>query len=496
MAVRTQEKQSLKAEAEGDVNKCVNNLIEAFTNGLDIFKRLRERRRKHKARKESQAPEPINSAELQLSNSLRRGPQDLAERYEECYSQVGMGRRFAKGDSIAHASLAEILMRLNTGLVSIITTFLHHEQKGTHGHMKMNYKSLTDLSEASRRDALTSMSQLYQRLSQSQLQIHPALRTNSAPYCESGNSSDSSKDAKKSTASRSRRPSGSHVTRIATKSSSQPQLCMVRSKSRNTSRTRKDSTSSNSTSSTSKPRSKSPTKLLTSPYASPLQSPVPEYAVLDPMVHNKLDLNLNLNRTSYTRRPSLGGQVASFSHDRKRVDSLNPVSPVQQPYDYFSITPSHPSEPPKVKVSDTPSTSRRNVSSQSSPKKEKEKAPPVPAKPAAFTKPPTLPTPNPNLPTPAPLATHLKRRLDKATPSQYTFASDSTKLGEIPETRWAQPFDYERAEMLNNMAAAAAKVRVPTPAAAEDRVRGKEKVQEKEKDRGRGLKFWRRSETA
>lgn len=97
MAVRTQEKPH-KAKDEGDVTKCVHNLIEAFTNGLDIFKRLRERRRKHKARKQSQAPEPINSAELQLSNSLRQGPQDLAERYEECYSQAGMGHRFAKGD--------------------------------------------------------------------------------------------------------------------------------------------------------------------------------------------------------------------------------------------------------------------------------------------------------------------------------------------------------------------------------------------------------------
>lgn len=97
MVVRTQEKPH-KAEDEGDVSHCVHNLIEAFTNGLNIFKRLRERRRKHKARKEIQAPEPINSAELQLSNSLRRGPQDLAERYEECYGQKGMGSRFAKGD--------------------------------------------------------------------------------------------------------------------------------------------------------------------------------------------------------------------------------------------------------------------------------------------------------------------------------------------------------------------------------------------------------------
>lgn len=77
------------------------------------------------------------------------------------------------------------------------------------------------------------------------------------------------------------------------------------------------------------------------------------------------------------------------------------------------------------------------------------------------------------------------------TPSSYTFASDSTKLGEIPETRWAKPWDYERAEMLNNMAAAAAKVRVPSPAAhvAEEK-RGKERKE------GKGLRFWKRGETA
>lgn len=80
----------------------------------------------------------------------------------------------------------------------------------------------------------------------------------------------------------------------------------------------------------------------------------------------------------------------------------------------------------------------------------------------------------------------MKRRLDKVTPSSYTFASDSTKLGEIPETRWAKPWDYEQAEMLNNMAAAAAKVNISVPvAAAEDKGKGK-----------KGLRFWRRGETA
>jgi hypothetical protein len=36
-----------------------------------------------------------------------------------------------------------------------------------------------------------------------------------------------------------------------------------------------------------------------------------------------------------------------------------------------------------------------------------------------------------------------RRRQDKYTPSVYTFASDSTKLGEIPMQRWNVPYDYE-----------------------------------------------------
>jgi hypothetical protein len=82
-----------------EVASCVSGIIEAFTNGLNIFKRLRERRRKRKEKKEKEtrATDPTSDAEKQLSKSLKRGPQDLAEKYAECYSS-GMGPRFAKGD--------------------------------------------------------------------------------------------------------------------------------------------------------------------------------------------------------------------------------------------------------------------------------------------------------------------------------------------------------------------------------------------------------------
>jgi hypothetical protein len=46
-----------------------------------------------------------------------------------------------------------------------------------------------------------------------------------------------------------------------------------------------------------------------------------------------------------------------------------------------------------------------------------------------------------------------RRRAEQATPSVYTFASDSTKVGEIPMARWAEPFDFEAMARLNAEAA-------------------------------------------
>ena len=54
---------------------------------------------------------------------------------------------------------------------------------------------------------------------------------------------------------------------------------------------------------------------------------------------------------------------------------------------------------------------------------------------------------------PPPVTSPVRRRLDKVTPSSYTFASDSTKLGEIPQRNWTTPWDYEEAERLNAEAA-------------------------------------------
>lgn len=83
------------SSADAEVTHCVSNLVHAFSNGLSIFKRLREKRRKRKTKHKSQGDSASN-AELQLSNSLRQGPRDIKERYDMCYGEKG--ERFARGD--------------------------------------------------------------------------------------------------------------------------------------------------------------------------------------------------------------------------------------------------------------------------------------------------------------------------------------------------------------------------------------------------------------
>ncbi|KAF1843777.1 uncharacterized protein K460DRAFT_397002 [Cucurbitaria berberidis CBS 394.84] len=405
MAVKLDSKPRKAEDAE--VASCISNLVQAFTNGLNIFRRLRERRRKRKARKESQAPDPTTSAELQLSKSLRRGPQELADRYAECYHS-GMGQRFAKGDAIAHASLAETLIKLNTGLVSIIATFLNHDSKTGKSHLDLDYKSLTNLSDISRKEALHSMTQLYQRLSHSQLQLYHIDAScchvcGSAKHFDcSGRSISPEKEKKRHTSSR-QRISGPVVTKMPIKSSSQPQLVVMRPKN-----TRKGSSSSNSSSS-----AKSGSN---SGYSTPVASPLPKYVPMEPIEIQTSGI--------------IKGTLGAWPEGRRgRVDSFDDQRPTTWPHNYTRAPSAHLHHPtPKL------------PNFTSTPRKESKESPHSVQRSKPTSSPPAI----------SPVT---KRRLDKATPSSYTFASDSTKLGEIPQRSWTTPWDYEEAERLNSEAA-------------------------------------------
>ncbi|KAF2827656.1 hypothetical protein CC86DRAFT_214515 [Ophiobolus disseminans] len=451
MAVKLDVAKSHKAE-EAEVSSCVSNLIQAFANGLNVFKRLRERRRKRKARKENQPPDTANTDELQLSTSLRRGPQELAEKYDACYSQTG--HSFAKGDAIAHASLAETLIKLNTGLVAIIASFLNHDQKGGKTPLNLDYKSLTSLSDASRREALHSMTQLYQRLSQSQLQLQYISTPSSCVKCgsrkhadcsaRSSSTSSSSKDKKKHSTTR-QRVTGPTITRMPLRSSNHPQLVVVRPKP-----SRKGSSSSNSSSSS---KSHSPS---TSTHTSPLASPLPLYIAEEPF---EIETNGIIRGILGAPMPPLAGT------GRRRKDSFNDAHrPSTWPeYEYPYITQEHLHMPSYKLPSFVPATPRK--SSATPVPRTKPTPPPKPAQlsqkyPSRAS---TPPAPSPKQQSPLPPAAVARRRMDKVTPSSYTFASDSTKLGEIPQRNWTTPWDYEEAERLNNEAAG------PVPVVVEGR---------------------------
>ncbi|KAF2466802.1 uncharacterized protein BDR25DRAFT_268291 [Lindgomyces ingoldianus] len=375
---------------EAEVSNCVTNLIHAFTNGLDIFKRLRERRRRRKERKKEAHFDSASSAELQLSNSLRRGPADIESSYKNHYSKAG--DQFAKGDAIAHASLAETLIKLNTGLVGIIAAFLNHDSKSS--HLNLDYKSLTNLSDASRAEAVESLNQLYQRLSHSQLQVY---RIGGCPRCGSmkhqvcmgtvGGNGHTPKgkghQAKRKNAGSKSRSNVPTITRVPVKKSSQTQLAVVRPRNRRTS-------SSSSASST-----RSPSTALSSTCPSPLNSPLPQYAPVDPLLVQSPNVGV---------LPKIG---------RRRAGSVDEPRPTTWPHMRPDNTMPLQLPPPKVP----------------SPRKG-----PLPKEKHS----PSSPVVGPS-----------KRRTDKATPSTYTFASDSTKLGEIPQRNWTTPWDYEEADRLN-----------------------------------------------
>ncbi|CBX98019.1 hypothetical protein LEMA_P094280.1 [Plenodomus lingam JN3] len=391
------------SDGDAKVSSCIMEIIHAFQNGLNIFKRLRERRKKRRPRKGSQAPDPTTSAELQLSKSLRRGPEELTETYAQCYYS-GMGPQFAKGDSIAHASLAETLIKLNTGLVGIIATFLNRDLKNSKSRLHLDYGSLIDLSEASRREALHSMAQLYQRLSPSQLQLH-------APTCSrcgtsshidcSSDSKFSVREQRKHAGSR-QRADGSVVTRMPIKTSSHPQLVVMRPKS-----TRKNSSLRNNSSASKPPPN--------STYATTaMSSVISKFIVMTP---------IELPASSVIKG-TMG--VAPPSPRSPRIDSFDDPRPSRWPYNDKGHASEHIDYPrPQL-------TNFKSTPKHCTPSSERESA--------HRTSPPISSSP-------------VKRRMDKVTPSSYTFASDSTKLGEIPQFHWTRPWDYEEAERLNSEAA-------------------------------------------
>ena len=316
--------------------------------------------------------------------------------------------------AIAHASLAETLLKLNTGLVGIIASFLNQDRKDLH----LDYKSLTNLSDASRVEAIDTLNQLYQRLSQSNVALYqPNL---GCPHCGSlkharcgavstrNTSTDRHSNGKKprkrqtggKAASSRSHSNTSMIARVPGKSSSQTQLVVMRPRNRGTTSSSSTSSSGGSTRSPS-----TASTVVTTSCSSPLTSP--NYTAINPFQYQA------------PFAPKAGNFKPLAAPKRKP-----PPIPSQRPQTWPHGKPDSSNAPtmPNLSITSTPH--------QTSQPSEKQQL--VPPTPGLALGPTSIP-----------------RRLDKATPSAYSFASDSTKLGEIPMRKWTTPYDFEAMDRLN-----------------------------------------------
>ncbi|KAK0929570.1 hypothetical protein LTR29_017054 [Friedmanniomyces endolithicus] len=372
--------------AQTNVSSCVLSIVASYSSGLDVFKQLREKRSRKKQRSRTTAQ--LGEAEVRLARSLRQGPEDIGREYLK--SVQAAGDWFAVGDVIAQSSLAEIVLKLNTGLVSIISSFLGRERDV----VQMDYASLTELSERSREDTCRTLRQLMHRTQCAQaLYSRPALPSDE--LVQRNSDVHEAKRRKKRTHSRVRGPMLARVT--IENSSQRSQIAVVKSGER-----KKKSISST----LSRGQSDVP-----SGRSSPLALPPPPYEMADQVIQSPRPSGLRSN-TSPSDVPKI----------RHKQSALNPATPPER-----SFKP----EPLRATVS-TPrlhSTLRPETRHQ-----------PLLPQPQPRTKP--LLEDNPSRPT----------RQRKPTPTFYSIASDGTKLGEIPLHKWAVPFDFDAMSLMNREA--------------------------------------------
>ncbi|KAL1967142.1 hypothetical protein VTN77DRAFT_3433 [Rasamsonia byssochlamydoides] len=150
-----------------DISAIVPLIVAAFESGMNIFRRLQDKRRQSKLNKKSRRKTtPYNGdgdaadkeEEERLRLSLRRGPGQIMSVYET--NSGRFGDRFRRGDDLAQSSLTHTLLVFNAGLMRIISSIMSNDARND----ELARRSLLDLSERSTLDAVNSLEDLCQRL--------------------------------------------------------------------------------------------------------------------------------------------------------------------------------------------------------------------------------------------------------------------------------------------------------------------------------------------
>ncbi|KAM3070280.1 hypothetical protein ACMFMG_010116 [Clarireedia jacksonii] len=141
----------------GDLDGLVSQLVDIYTRSIKLLSAHRKTNRKHE-----RVSDERDNQEARLLKSLRRSKSDVLQAYKQDLVQAGP--RFSHGDAKARSSLSKILSRLDRAFMKAWESF----SRG--GRVRSSDRErLTQLSNESRMQALSTFDELSKRLSQSTL---------------------------------------------------------------------------------------------------------------------------------------------------------------------------------------------------------------------------------------------------------------------------------------------------------------------------------------
>ena len=393
-----------------EVSQIVASIVSAYNSGLDVFKKLKCKKKSKSSSKDTKAAQD----EALLQSSLRHRPRDIKFAYENNVELLG--HRFEIGDTIAHSSLAHTLLVLNSGLINVLNSSLSDDIV----KRRQSQRSLLSISEVAAADALYALAQLNYRLTAYQPIIPASLPVRLA-------------EPKPRRTSHSRKPSRTIIDiqvdpKVKTRAENNLLVrggwvrpCPPRTKSGSSVTSALSSRNASSTKLVEHIKSKSGTASPPSSSRSPKGSPRPRHG------------RTQSTPTLPTTQPPSMAELPCDSQPRRRHHSPEHREPSMliMPADLFeSQIGLAPPRPPKI---------------------------PLHSRPSMRARPSTGVRPRP--------------------PSVATFMTASTKIGEIPESRWPDRTP-QAGEELRPMP-----YTIPPPLNIED-------VPKKR----RGLKFWKKSE--
>ncbi|KAH7078617.1 hypothetical protein FB567DRAFT_139808 [Paraphoma chrysanthemicola] len=132
-----------------EVVMLVTSIVSAYSSTA-AYLRARRRKKKNKARRR-------HIALGKLRDAVNAAPSEIQQEYDHNFERIGP--EFAKGDDIARAQLAEVLIGLQQNMIAELQTLLLRKSRSEN----IDYSALIELSESSKLESISALAQQYQR---------------------------------------------------------------------------------------------------------------------------------------------------------------------------------------------------------------------------------------------------------------------------------------------------------------------------------------------